>query len=296
MGAKIASTFYHKGVVTKMDTVILNNGVEMPMIGIGTSMLDEEACERTVREALEMGYRFVDTAQSYRNEGAVGRAVRQSGVKRKDVFIATKLTIANTTYEKAKESCKRSLDRLGVSAIDLLLLQYPYNDVFGAWRALTELCEEGLVHAIGVCNFAADRLADLVLHVKERPQVAQFERHPYYQRPQLMEYLRRQDIQPLARGPFAGCKTDLLQNPTVCAIASAHGKTPCQVLLRWQTLRDVAVIPTTAGSDELAENLASFDFELSADERAALDTLERDESALPANMMTPDWIEKLCRG
>ena len=125
MGAKIASTFYHKGVVTKMDTVILNNGVEMPMIGIGTSMLDEEACERTVREALEMGYRFVDTAQSYRNEGAVGRAVRQSGVKRKDVFIATKLTIANTTYEKAKESCKRSLDRLGVSAIDLLLLQYP---------------------------------------------------------------------------------------------------------------------------------------------------------------------------
>ncbi len=149
MGAKIASTFYHKGVVTKMDTVILNNGVEMPMIGIGTSMLDEEACERTVREALEMGYRFVDTAQSYRNEGAVGRAVRQSGVKRKDVFIATKLTIANTTYEKAKESCKRSLDRLGVSAIDLLLLQYPYNDVFGAWRALTELREEGLVHAIG---------------------------------------------------------------------------------------------------------------------------------------------------
>lgn len=224
MGAKIASTFYHKGVVTKMDTVILNNGVEMPMIGIGTSMLDEEACERTVREALEMGYRFVDTAQSYRNEGAVGRAVRQSGVKRKDVFIATKLTIANTTYEKAKESCKRSLDRLGVSAIDLLLLQYPYNDVFGAWRALTELREEGLVHAIGVCNFAADRLADLVLHVKERPQVAQFERHPYYQRPQLMEYLRRQDIQPLARGPFAGCKTDLLKNPTVCAIASAHGK------------------------------------------------------------------------
>ena len=178
MGAKIASTFYHKGVVTKMDTVILNNGVEMPMIGIGTSMLDEEACERTVREALELGYRFVDTAQSYRNEGAVGRAVRQSGVKRKDVFIATKLTIANTTYEKAKESCKRSLDRLGVSAIDLLLLQYPYNDVFGAWRALTELREEGLVHAIGVCNFAADRLADLVLHVKERPQVAQFERHP----------------------------------------------------------------------------------------------------------------------
>ena len=111
-----------------------------------------------------------------------------------------------------------------------------------------------------------------------------------------MEYQRRQEIQPLARGPFAGCKTDLLKNPTVCAIASAHGKTPCQVLLRWQTLRDVAVVPTTGESDELAENLASFDFELSADERAALDALERDESALPANMMTPDWIEKLCRG
>ena len=252
-----------------MDTVILNNGVEMPMIGIGTSMMDEETCERTVREALEMGYRFVDTAQSYRNEGAVGRAVRQSGVKRKDIFIATKLTIANTTYEKARESCMRSLDRLGVNTIDLLLLQYPYNDVFGAWRALTELRDEGLVQAIGVCNFAADRLADLVLHVKERPQVAQFERHPYYQRPELMEYLRRQDIQPLARGPFAGCRTDLLQDPILCAIAEAHGKTPCQVLLRWQTLRDVVVVPTMDKNTELVENLDSFDFDLTAEERAA---------------------------
>ena len=279
-----------------MDTVILNNGVEMPMIGIGTSMMDEETCERTVREALEMGYRFVDTAQSYRNEGAVGRAVRQSGVKRKDIFIATKLTIANTTYEKARESCMRSLDRLGVNTIDLLLLQYPYNDVFGAWRALTELRDEGLVQAIGVCNFLPDLLADLVLHVKERPQVAQFERHPYYQRPELMEYLRRQDIQPLARGPFAGCRTDLLQDPILCAIAEAHGKTPCQVLLRWQTLRDVVVVPTMDKNTELVENLDSFDFDLTAEERAALDALERDESALPPHMMTPDWIEKLCRG
>ena len=185
--------------------------------------------------------------------------------------------------KKQKRAASVRWTGLGVSAIDLLLLQYPYNDVFGAWRALTELREEGLVHAIGVCNFAADRLADLVLHVKERPQVAQFERHPYYQRPQLMEYLRRQDIQPLARGPFAGCKTDLLKNPTVCAIASAHGKNavPGAPALAGH-LRDVAVIPTTAGSDELAENLASFDFELSADECAALDALERDESALPA--------------
>ena len=190
----------------------------------------------------------------------------------------------------------RSLDRLGVNTIDLLLLQYPYNDVFGAWRALTELRDEGLVQAIGVCNFAADRLADLVLHVKERPQVAQFERHPYYQRPELMEYLRRQDIQPLARGPFAGCRTDLLQDPILCAIAEAHGKTPCQVLLRWQTLRDVVVVPTMDKNTELVENLDSFDFDLTAEERAALDALERDESALPPHMMTPDWIEKLCRG
>ena len=124
-----------------MDTVILNNGVEMPLIGIGTSQLDEDTCERTVQEALALGYRFIDTAQSYRNEGAVGRAVWQSGVPRKDVFLATKLSIANTTYEKAKESCKRSLDRLGVGYVDLLLLQFPYNDVFGAWRALVELRE-----------------------------------------------------------------------------------------------------------------------------------------------------------
>lgn len=122
-----------------METVILNNGVEMPVIGVGTSRMDEDECERTVREALELGYRFIDTAQSYGNEGAVGRAVRQSSVKRKDIFLSTKLTIANTTYERAREGCKRSLDRLGVDSLDLLLLQYPYNDVFGAWRALVEL-------------------------------------------------------------------------------------------------------------------------------------------------------------
>lgn len=279
-----------------METVILNNGVEMPVIGVGTSRMDEDECERTVREALELGYRFIDTAQSYGNEGAVGRAVRQSSVKRKDIFLSTKLTIANTTYERAREGCKRSLDRLGVDSLDLLLLQYPYNDVFGAWRALVELQQEGLVQAIGVCNFAADRLADLVLHVKERPQVAQFERHPYYQRPELLAYLRRQDIQGVARGPFAGCTAGLLQDPVIGEVARAHGRTPAQVLIRWQVQQDVVVIPTTSDPAQLAENLHSLDFCLTQRERAALEALERDASALPPHMMTPDWIEKLCRG
>lgn len=279
-----------------MDTVILNNGVEMPLIGIGTSQLDEDTCERTVREALALGYRFIDTAQSYRNEGAVGRAVRQSGVPRKDVFLATKLSIANTTYEKAKESCKRSLDRLGVGYVDLLLLQFPYNDVFGAWRALVELREEGLVQAVGVCNFAADRLTDLVLHVKERPQVAQFERHPYFQRPQLMEYIRRQDIQGVARGPFGSCRSELLHDAVVMQIADKHNRSPRQVLLRWQTQKGVVVVPTRSDAAQLADSMESFNFVLSAEECAAIEALERDESTMPAHMMTPDWIEKLCRG
>lgn len=279
-----------------MDTVILNNGVEMPLIGIGTSQLNEDTCERTVQEALAMGYRFIDTAQSYRNEGAVGRAVRQSGVPRKDVFIATKLAIANTTYEKAKESCKRSLDRLSVSYVDLLLLQFPYNDVFGAWRALVELREEGLVQALGVCNFAADRLTDLVLHVKERPQVVQFERHPYFQRPQLMEYVRRQDIQAVARAPFGSLQSELLRDPTVVRIAEEHRRTPRQVLLRWHTQHGVVVVPTRSNAVQLADSMDSFNFMLSDEECAAIDALERDESTLPAHMMTPDWIEKLCRG
>lgn len=279
-----------------MDTVILNNGVEMPLIGIGTSQLDEDTCERTVQEALALGYRFIDTAQSYRNEGAVGRAVRQSGVPRKDVFLATKLSIANTTYEKAKESCKRSLDRLGVGYVDLLLLQFPYNDVFGAWRALVELREEGLVQAVGVCNFAADRLTDLVLHVKERPQVAQFERHPYFQRPQLMEYIRRQDIQGVARGPFGSCRSELLHDVIVMQIADKHNRSPRQVLLRWQTQNGVVVVPTRSDAAQLADSMDSFNFMLSAEECAAIEALERDESTMPAHMMTPDWIEKLCRG
>lgn len=278
-----------------MRTVILNNGVEMPVIGLGTSLMDEETCERTVREALALGYRFIDTAQAYRNEGAVGRAVRQSDVSRRDVFISTKLTINNTTYEKAKESCKRSLDRLGVDYVDLLTLQFPYNDVFGAWRALAELCEEGVVGAIGVCNFAADRLADLVIHDRRRPQLAQFERHPYHQRPELMNYLRRQDIKAVARGPFAQGKLGLLSDPAVLSIAEANGKTPRQVLLRWQIQRDVAAVVNTVQPEELAECIDVFDFTLSDEETAVLDALDRDESAVHY-ALTPDWVEKLCRG
>ena len=279
-----------------MDTVILNNGVEMPLLGVGTSQLSEEDCERTVEEALAAGCRYVDTAQSYQNESAVGRAVRQSGVPRREVFIATKLAIPNATYERAKESCKRSLDRLSVSYVDLLLLQYPYNDVFGAWRALVELREEGLVQAIGVCNFAADRLADLVLHVRERPQVAQFERHPYYQRPKLMEYLNRQDIQAVARRPYANGQAALLENDTIAQIASAHDTVPQQILTRWQTQRQVVVVPNHSETSSFAAPMESFSLALSEEELAAIDGLERDESTMPPDKMNPDWIEKLCRG
>lgn len=279
-----------------MDTVILNNGVEMPLLGVGTSQLSEEDCERTVEEALAAGCRYVDTAQSYQNESAVGRAVRQSGVPRREVFIATKLAIPNATYERAKESCKRSLDRLSVSYVDLLLLQYPYNDVFGAWRALVELREEGLVQAIGVCNFAADRLADLVLHVRERPQVAQFERHPYYQRPKLMEYLNRQDIQAVARRPYANGQAALLENDTITQIASAHDTVPQQILTRWQTQRQVVVVPNHSETSSFVAPMESFSLVLSEEELAAIDGLERDESTMPPDKMNPDWIEKLCRG
>lgn len=278
-----------------MRTVILNNGVEMPVLGIGTSMMEEEDCERMVREALDLGYRFIDTAQAYHNEGAVGRAVRQSDVSRRDVFISTKLSVSNTTYEKAKEGCKRSLDRLGVDYIDLLTLQFPYNDVFGAWRALTELREEGLVGAIGVCNFAADRLADLVIHDRERPPVAQFERHPYRQRPDLMNYLRRPEIKGVARGPFAQNKLGLLTESVLREIAAANGKRVEQVLLRWQIQQDVAVVVNAASPEALEAYLDVFDFTLSDEELAVIAALERDESAVEYET-TPAWVEKICRG
>lgn len=274
-----------------MDTVILNNGVEMPLLGLRTRNMAEDDCEKAVEEALSLGYRLVDTAQNEGLEAAVGRAIRNSGISRGDVFVTTKLTVENTTYVRAKESLKESLATMGMDYVDLMILPHPYNDVYGAWRAMNELCEEGLVQAVGVGNFFPDRLADLILHNKEHPQVVQIERHPYYQRPMLMEILHQQDIQPQAWAPFGDWS--MLERPRVQEIAKELGVTPEQVLIRWQLQRNVAVLTRTTDASLMAECLACFDFELPVEALFALDCMEQDKSMFEDVVKSMNWLDQL---
>ena len=274
-----------------MDTVILNNGVEMPMLGIRTRNMAEDDCEEAVAQALALGYRLVDTAQNEGLEAAVGRAIRRSGVSRGDVFLTTKLTVENTTYERAKASLKESMASMGVDYIDLMILPHPYNDVYGAWRAMNELKAEGLVQALGVGNFFPDRLADLIIHNKEHPQVVQIERHPYYQRPMLMEILRQQDIQPMAWAPFGDWS--MLERPRVQEIAESHGVTPGQVLLRWQLERNVAVLTRTTDVELMKQAVACFDFQLDTEDLFALDCMEQDKSMFEDVIKSMNWLDQL---
>ena len=274
-----------------MNTVILNNGVEMPLLGLRTRNMAEDDCEEAVNAALTLGYRLIDTAQNEGLEAAVGRAIRKSGVSRGDVFVTSKLTVENTTYEKAKESLRESLANLGTDYIDLMILPHPYNDVYGAWRAMNEMREAGLVSAVGVGNFFPDRLADLIIHNKDHPQVVQVERHPYYQRPLLMDILRQQDIQPLAWAPFGD--GSMLERPGIMQIAEEHGKTPEQILIHWQLERNVAVITRTTDSALMADCLACFEFELTADELFVIDRLEKDESMFQDVVKNMNWLDQL---
>lgn len=277
----------------KMDTVILNNGVEMPLLGIRTRNMAEDDCEEAVTAALELGYRLIDTAQNEGLEAAVGRAIRRSSVSRKDVFLTTKLTVENTTYERTKASLKESLAAMGVDYVDLMLLPHPYNDVYGAWRAMNELKAEGLVQAVGVGNFFPDRLADLILHNKEHPQVVQIERHPYFQRAMLMNILRQQDIQPMAWAPFGDWS--MLERPRVQEIAKSHGVTPEQVLIRWQIEREVAVLVRTTDVALMKDAMACFDFSLDTEDLFPIDCMEQDKSMFEDVFKSMNWLEQLSK-
>lgn len=259
-----------------MQYVTLNNGVEMPQLGFGVFQVPDPAeCEQAVVDAIEVGYRLIDTAASYMNEEAVGRALKRSGVPREEIFITTKLWIEDAGYEKTKVAFQRSLDKLQLDYLDLYLIHQPFGDYYGSWRAMEELLAEGLVRAIGVSNFASDRLVDLILHNEVVPAINQVETNPFCQQLHAAELMKAEGVQIESWAPFAEGKNELFSNETLAAIAASHGKSIAQVVLRWLIQRDVVAIPKSVRKERMAENLAIFDFELTSaemDRIASLDT------------------------
>lgn len=261
-------------------SVTLNNGVTMPLLGFGVFQItDLAACERSVLDAIEIGYRLLDTAASYGNEEAVGRAIQKSGVAREDLFITTKLWVQDASYEGAKQAFQRSLDRLQLEYLDLYLIHQPYSDVYGAWRALQEVYREGRVRAIGVSNFYPDRLMDLIIHNDVVPAINQIETHPFHQQIEAQKFLQENNVQIEAWGPFAEGRNNIFQNDVLLSIAEKHGKSVAQVILRWLTQRGVVAIFKSVRKERMAENINIFDFELTAADMNTIATLDRKQSA-----------------
>jgi 2,5-diketo-D-gluconate reductase A len=258
-----------------MQTVKLNNGVEMPILGFGVfQVTDLEECERSVADAIATGYRLIDTAASYGNEEAVGKAIKSSGVKRDDLFITTKLWIQSKGYEGAKKSFENSLRRLQLDHLDLYLIHQPLGDVYGEWRAMEELYREGKVRAIGVSNFQPDRLIDLIVHNEIVPAVNQVETHPFNQQIETQQFMQDNNVQIESWGPFAEGKNNLFHNELLASIGKKYDKTIAQVVLRWLTQRGVVAIPKSVRKERMAENFNSLNFELSAEDMEAIKTLD----------------------
>jgi 2,5-diketo-D-gluconate reductase A len=259
---------------------MLNNGLEMPILGFGVfQMTDLAECERCVVDAIQTGYRLIDTAASYGNEEAVGKAIQRSGVPRQELFITTKLWLSDAGYEKTKRAFDRSLQRLGLDYLDLYLIHQPYGDVYGSWRAMEELYRAGRVKAIGVSNFHPDRLMDLILHHEVTPAVNQTETHPFHQQVETQRFLQENNVQIESWGPFAEGKNGIFQNEVLRSVGGKYGKSVAQVILRWLTQRGVVAIPKSVRKERIAENFNVFDFQLSAEDMAAIATLDTGKSA-----------------
>ena len=261
-------------------TIRLNTGAQMPVVGFGTYLIKDPAvCERAVSQALENGYRLIDTAQFYGNEEAVGRAIRASGIPREELFITTKLWHTDTGGMKTRPAFEASLQRLGLDYVDLYLIHHPYGDVYGSWRVMQKLYQEGAARAIGLSNFYPDRLQDLLLHFEVAPAVVQLEAHLYHQRLDARQLMDEHNIALMAWGPFSQGKTDLLDNATLKDIAHHHGKTPAQVALRFLVQEGMVVIPKSINQDRIRENIDLFDFTLNEDEMGRLRALDTKKSA-----------------
>ena len=260
-----------------MQFVTLNNGVKMPVLGFGVYQIPPSDTERAVSEALEVGYRHIDTAAVYKNEEAVGKAIAASGIPRDDLFVTTKVWISDAGEDAARAAFERSAEKLGLDVVDLYLIHQPFGDVYGSWRALERLNEEGRVRAIGVSNFHNDRLADLIAFNRVVPAVNQVETHPFLQRFADQEFMAGEGVQIESWAPFAEGRNNLFTNPTLSSIARAHDKSVAQVVLRWLIQRGVVVIPKSVRRDRMEENFDVFDFELADSDMAVITTLEKGE-------------------
>ncbi|SEK65589.1 aldo/keto reductase [Paenibacillus sp. OK003] len=262
-----------------MENVILNNGVEMPIMGFGVYQIaDQNECEQSVYDAIMAGYRLIDTAASYLNEEAVGRAIKRSGVPREELFITTKLWVQDTGYENTKKAFQKSLDRLQLDVLDLYLIHQPFGDVYGSWRAMEELYREGKVRAIGVSNFQMDRLIDLIIHNEVVPAVNQVETHPFNQQIESAAFMKENHVQIQSWAPFAEGRNDLFQNNVLLSIAKKVNKSVAQVVLRWLTQREVVVIPKSVRKERIVENFNIFDFELSQNDMESITALDTKKS------------------
>lgn len=276
-----------------MDFVTLNNGVTMPQLGFGVFQITNPAeCEQAVRDAVEVGYRSFDTAASYGNEEAVGRALASCGVPRDELFVTTKLWITDASYEGAKRGFAKSLERLGLDYIDLYLIHQPLSDVYGAWRAMEELYQEGVVRAIGVANFYPDRLADLIAFNEVTPAVNQVEANVFFQQWEAQQFMESKGVQMEGWAPFAEGHNDLFRNPVLAAIGQKYGKSVAQVVLRWLLQRGIVCIPKSVSKERMAQNFDVFDFELSADDMAAIRGLDENQSSF-FDHRDPAAVERL---
>lgn len=274
----------NKNNYSVMKEVRLNNGVMMPSIGFGVFQIPADETERIVTDALEVGYRMIDTAASYFNEKQVGNAIRRSGLKREDIFVTTKLWVQDYEYDDALRAFDRSMKLLGLDYLDLYLLHKPYGNYYAAWRAAERLYREGRIRAIGVTSFSNERLQDLFLHNEVKPAVNQLETHPFFQQKEANAFLQREGIQHEAWAPFAEGKNDIFQNPLLKAIAERHGKTVGQVVLRWLNQRNVVIIPKTVRKERMVENFNIFDFTLTDEEMQRIATLDTGKSPIYDDM------------
>lgn len=257
-----------------MEHRILNNGVEMPVLGFGVYQVEETVCEQCVCDAIAAGYRSIDTASAYLNERAVGRAIRRSGVPREELFITTKLWVQDAGYESTKRAFAKSLERLQLDYLDLYLIHQPFGDVYGSWRAMEELYREGAVRAIGVSNFQPDRLVDLILHNEVVPAVNQVETHPFCQQTEAAAVMASEGVQIESWAPFAEGRNNLFGNGTLVSLAAKYRKSVAQVVLRWLIQRGVVVIPKSVRPECMAENIAVFDFHLAPEDMDLIATLD----------------------
>lgn len=262
-----------------MNNIILSNGVKMPQLGYGVYQIGKDECERCVLDALKVGYRHIDTAQSYFNEEEVGNAIIKSGIPREEIFLTTKVWVEHYGYEETKKSIIESLRKLKTNYIDLVLLHQPFADVYGAWRALEDLYAQGVIRAIGISNFYPDRMVDLCSFARIKPMVNQVETHPHNQQIEAQKWMEKYGVQIEAWAPFGEGRNGLFTNETISSIGKKYNKTVAQVILRWEIQRGIVVIPKSVHIERMKENFDIFDFELSSEDMELMATLDKKQSS-----------------